>query len=131
MNAAVRAAIGSGARVLIAYGAQVRRCFTEERLRRANVTREESLIVAGLQVYDVQREDGRGLTVIECEHPSAHSDHWEVYRAVAVAEELYRSAPSEQAERAAVQVEEEVTAAAKSLEGAEGEGEEGGGGDDE
>ena len=39
VNASVSAAIGSGALVLVAYGAQVRRCFTAERLRSLGVRR--------------------------------------------------------------------------------------------
>ena len=48
-----------------------------------------------------QREDRGRLTVFECQHPSAPTDHDEVYRAVALAEELYRSASSLQAEQEA------------------------------
>ena len=87
VNASVSAAVGSGALVLVAYGAQVRRCFTAERLRSLGVRRGRERRVGGLTVYDVVRnDDGCGLTVVECEHPSAHTDHQQVYSAVALTE---------------------------------------------
>ena len=80
VNASVSAAIGSGALVLVAYGAQVRRCFAAERLRSLGVRRGRERRVGGLTVYDVARsDDGCGLTVVECEHPSAHTNHQQVY----------------------------------------------------
>ena len=79
VNASVSAAIGSGALVLVAYGAQVRRCFTAERLRSLGVRRGRERRVGGLTVYDVVRsDDGCGLMVVECEHPSAHTNHQQV-----------------------------------------------------
>ena len=101
VNASVSAAIGSGALVLVAYGAQVRRCFTAERLRSVGVRRGRERRVGGLTVYDVVRsDDGCGLTVVECEHPSAHTNHQQVYRAVALTEQLCSGASDGPAERA-------------------------------
>ena len=101
VNASVSAAIGSGALVLVAYGAQVRRCFTAERLRSLGVRRSRERRVGGLTVYDVARsDDGCGLTVVECEHPSAHADHQQVYSAVALTEQLCSGASDGPAERA-------------------------------
>ena len=101
VNASVSAAIGSGALVLVASGAQVRRCFTAERLRSLGVRQGRERRVGGLTVYDVVRsDDGCGLTVVECEHPSAHTDHQQVYSAVALTEQLCSGASDGPAERA-------------------------------
>ena len=57
--------------------------------------------VGGLTVYDVVRsDDGCGLTVVECEHPSAHTNHQQVYSAVALTEKLCSGASDGPAERA-------------------------------
>ena len=101
VNASVSAAIGSGALVLVAYGAQVRRCFTAERLRSLGVRRGRERQVGGLSVYDVVRsDDGCGLMVVECEHLSAHTNHPQVYSAVALTEQLCSGASDGPAERA-------------------------------
>ena len=109
VNASVSAAIGSGALVLVAYGAQVRRCFTAERLRSLGVRRGRERRVGGLSVYDVVRsDDGCGLTVVECEHPSAHTDHQQVYSAVALTEQLCSGASDGPAERAIADISREA-----------------------
>ena len=109
VNASVSAAIGSGALVLVAYGAQVRRCFAAERLRSLGVRRGRERRVGGLTVYDVARsDDGCGLTVVECEHPSAHTNHQQVYSAVALTEQLCSGASDGPAERAIDDIRREV-----------------------
>ena len=109
VNASVSAAIGSGALVLVAYGAQVRRCFTAERLRSLGVRRGRERRVGGLTVYDVVRsDDGCGLTVVECEHPSAHTDHQQVYSAVALTEQLCSGESDGPAERAIADISREA-----------------------
>ena len=109
VNASVSAAIGSGALVLVAYGAQVRRCFTAERLRSLGVRRGRERRVGGLTVYDVVRsDDGCGLMVVECEHPSAHTDHQQVYSAVALTEQLCSGASDGPAERAIAEIRREA-----------------------
>ena len=109
VNASVSAAIGSGALVLVAYGAQVRRCFTAERLRSLGVRRGRERRVGGLTVYDVVRsDDGCGLTVVECEHPSAHTNHQQVYSAVALTEQLCSGASDGPAERAIADIRREA-----------------------
>ena len=109
VNASVSAAIGSGALVLVAYGAQVRRCFTAERLRSLGVRRRRERRVGGLTVYDVVRsDDGCGLTVVECEHPSAHTNHQQVYSAVALTEQLCSGASDGPAERAIADISREA-----------------------
>ena len=109
VNASVSAAIGSGALVLVAYGAQVRRCFTAERLRSLGVRRGRERRVGGLTVYDVVRsDDGCGLMVVECEHPSAHTDHQQVYSAVALTEQLCSGASDGPAERAIADIRREA-----------------------
>ena len=109
VNASVSAAIGSGALVLVAYGAHVCRCFTAERLRSLGVRRGRERRVGGLTVYDVvRRDDGCGLTVVECEHPSAHTDHQQVYSAVALTEQLCSGASDGPAERAIADIRREA-----------------------
>ena len=108
-NASVSAAVGSGALVLVAYGAQVRRCFTVERLRSLGVRRGRERRVGGLTVYDVVRsDDGCGLTVVEREHPSAHTNHQQVYSAVALTEQLCSGASDGPAERAIADIRREA-----------------------
>ena len=109
VNASVPAAIGSGALVLVAYGAQVRR-FTAERLRSLGVRRGRERQVGGLTVYDVVRsnDDGCGLVVVECEHPSAHTNHQQVYSAVALTEQLCSGASDGPAERAIADISREA-----------------------
>ena len=109
VNASVSAAVGSGALVLVTYGAQVRRCFTAERLRSVGVRRGRERQVGGLTVYDVVRcDDGCGLTVVECEHPSAHTNHKQVYSAVALTEQLCSGASDGPAERAIADIRREA-----------------------
>ena len=109
VNASVSAAIGSGALVLTAYAAQVRRCFTVERLRSLGVRRSRERRVGGLPVYDVARsDDGCGLMVVECEHPSAHTNHQQVYSAVALTEQLCSGASDGPAERAIADISQEA-----------------------
>ena len=63
----------------------------------------------GLTVYDVVRsDDGCGLTVVECEHPSAYTDHQQVYRAVALTEQLCSGASDGPAERAIADIRREA-----------------------
>ena len=130
VNASVSAAIGSGALVLVAYGAQVRRCFTAERLRSLGVRRGRGRRVGGLTVYDVVRsDDGCGLTVVECEHPSAHTNHQQVYSAVALTEQLCSGASDGPAERAIADIRREADDVAaheelQVLQDEEGEGKE-------
>ena len=130
VNASVSAAIGSGALVLVAYGAQVRRCFAAERLRSLGVRRGRERRVGGLTVYDVARsDDGCGLTVVECEHPSAHTNHQQVYSAVALTEQLCSGASDGPAERAIADIGREADDVAaheelQVLQDEEGEGKE-------
>ena len=61
-------------------------------------------------MYDVVRgdDDGCGLTVVECEHPSAHSDHQQVYSAVALTEQLCSGESDGPAERAIADISREA-----------------------
>ena len=83
--------------------------FTAERLRSLGVRRGRERRVCGLTVYDVVRsDDGCGLTVVECEHPRAHTNHQQVYRAVALTEQLCSGASAGPAERAIADISREA-----------------------
>ena len=65
--------------------------------------------MGGLTVYDVvRRDDGCGLMVVECEHLSAHTNHQQVYSAVALTEQLCSGASDGPAERAIADIRQEA-----------------------
>ena len=65
--------------------------------------------MGGLTMYDVvSSDDGCGLTVVEREHPSAHTNHQQVYRAVALTEQLCSGASDGPAERAIADISREA-----------------------